>query len=102
MTEHIPTPRADTRHASSRHSPLKAAKSHPIAHETPNLGVHETGSRPLTALESMIALVATQLPPPARDRFATALRELEETGPDLNARRSWSAALRRVRSLISE
>jgi len=31
MTEHIPTPRADTRHASSRHSPLKAAKSHPIA-----------------------------------------------------------------------
>jgi hypothetical protein len=56
----------------------------------------------LTALESMIALVATQLPPPARDRFATALRELEETGPDLNARRSWSAALGRVRSLISE
>ena len=37
----------------------------------------------LTALESMIALVAAQLPPPARDRFATALRELEETGPDL-------------------
>src|SRR5512133_1937808 len=31
MTEHIPTPRAGTRHASSRHSPLKAAKSHPIA-----------------------------------------------------------------------
>src|SRR5512133_4209956 len=30
MTEHIPTPRADTRHASSLHSPLKAAKSHPI------------------------------------------------------------------------
>jgi hypothetical protein len=56
----------------------------------------------LTALESMIALLATQLPAAARERFATALRELEATGPDLNARLSWSAALNRVRSLISE
>ena len=56
----------------------------------------------LTALESMSALVAAQLPPPSRDRFATALRELEETGPDLNARLSWRAALGRVRALISE
>lgn len=56
----------------------------------------------LTAIESMIALLAAQLPAAARDRFATALRELEATGPDLNARLSWSAALNRVRSLISE
>jgi hypothetical protein len=56
----------------------------------------------LTALESMIALLAVQLPAPARDRFATALRELEATGPELNARLSWSAALNRVRSLIAE
>ena len=57
----------------------------------------------LTALESMIALLAAQLPAPARDRFATALRELEATGPlELNARLSWSAALDRVRSLIAE
>ena len=56
----------------------------------------------LTALELMIALLAAQLPAPARERFAAALRELEATGPDLNARLSWSAALRRVRSLISE
>jgi hypothetical protein len=34
----------------------------------------------LTALESMIALLAAQLPAPARERFATALRELEATG----------------------
>ena len=50
----------------------------------------------------MIALLAAQLPPTARVRFATALRELEATGPELNARLSWSAALNRVRSLISE
>jgi hypothetical protein len=56
----------------------------------------------LTAIESMIALLAAQLPAAARDRFGTALRELEATGPDLNARLSWSAALNRVRSLISE
>ena len=56
----------------------------------------------LTALESMIALLAAQLPAPARDRFATALRELEATGPELNARMSWSAALNRVRSLVAE
>jgi hypothetical protein len=45
----------------------------------------------LTALEST-----------ARDRFATALGELEAMGPELNARLSWSAALDRVRSLIAE
>ena len=56
----------------------------------------------LTALESMIALLAAQLPAPARDRLATALRELEATGPELNARLSWSAALNRVRSLVAE
>ena len=50
----------------------------------------------------MIALLAAQLPPTARVRFATALRELEATDPELNARLSWSAALNRVRSLISE
>jgi hypothetical protein len=38
----------------------------------------------LTALESIIALLATQLPAPARDCFATALRELEAMGPQLN------------------
>jgi hypothetical protein len=50
----------------------------------------------------MIALLAAQLPAPARDRFATALRELEAEGLNLNARLSWSAALNRVRILISE
>jgi hypothetical protein len=56
----------------------------------------------LTALESMIALLAAQLPAPARERFATALREQEATRPEINARLSWSASLNRVRSLISE
>jgi hypothetical protein len=56
----------------------------------------------LTALESMIALLAAQLPPSERSRFATALEELEATAPELNARPSWSAALSRVRSLIGE
>lgn len=54
----------------------------------------------LTALESMIALLAGQLPAGARSRFAAALRELEPTAPELNARLSRSAALQRVRLLI--
>jgi hypothetical protein len=56
----------------------------------------------LNALESMIALLAAQLPAPARCRFVAALRELEATAPELNARLSWSAALNRVRSLIRD
>ena len=56
----------------------------------------------LNAVEAMIALLAAQLPAPARDRFATALRELESTGPDINARLSWSASLNRVLSLIRD
>jgi hypothetical protein len=56
----------------------------------------------LNALESMIALLAAQLPAPARSRFAAALRELEATAPELNARLSWSAALQRVRLLIGD
>ena len=54
----------------------------------------------LTALESMIALLAAQLPAAERSRFATALEELEATAPELNARPSWSAALSRVRALL--
>jgi uncharacterized protein YdhG (YjbR/CyaY superfamily) len=56
----------------------------------------------LSAIESMIALLAAQLPPDERSRFATALKELEATAPELNARLSWSAALNRVRSLIED
>jgi hypothetical protein len=56
----------------------------------------------LSAVESMIALLATQLPSAARSRFVVALRELEATAPELNARLSWSAALNRVRSLIGD
>jgi surfactin synthase thioesterase subunit len=56
----------------------------------------------LTALESMIALLAAQLPAAERSRFVAALQELEATAPELNARLSWSAALNRVRSLIEE
>jgi hypothetical protein len=56
----------------------------------------------LNALESMIALLAAQLPAPARSRFAAALRELEATAPELNARLSWTAALQRVRLLIRD
>ena len=56
----------------------------------------------LTALESMIALLAAQLPAAERGRFVVALQELEVTAPELNARLSWSAALNRVRSLIEE
>lgn len=55
----------------------------------------------LNALESMIALLAAQLPADNRARFAAAIRELEATAPELNARLSWSAS-RRVRSLIGE
>jgi hypothetical protein len=56
----------------------------------------------LNAVESMIALLAAQLPAAARTRFVAALRELELTGPELNARLSWSAALQRVRLLIGD
>lgn len=56
----------------------------------------------LNALESMIALLAAQLPAHNRARFAAALRELEATAPELNARLSWSAALQRVRLLIGD
>ena len=56
----------------------------------------------LSAIESMIALLAAQLPPAERARFSAALRELEASAPGLNARLSWSAALGRVRSLIGE
>jgi hypothetical protein len=49
----------------------------------------------LTALESMIALLAARLPAPARERFAAALHELEAT-TELDARLSWSAALRAI------
>jgi hypothetical protein len=56
----------------------------------------------LTALESMIALLAAQLPAAERGRFVVPLQELEMTAPELNARLSWSAALNRVRSLIEE
>jgi len=56
----------------------------------------------LSALESMIALLAAQLPAAARARFAAALREIEATAPELNARLSWSAALQRVRLLIGD
>jgi hypothetical protein len=56
----------------------------------------------LSAIESMIALLAAQLAPDARSRFVTALKELEATAPDLNARLSWSASLNRVRSLIGD
>jgi hypothetical protein len=50
----------------------------------------------------MIALLAAQLPADNRARFAAALRELEATAPELNARLSWSAALNRVRLLIRD
>jgi hypothetical protein len=50
----------------------------------------------------MIALLAAQLPADNRARFAAALRELEATAPELNARLSWSAALQRVRLLIRD
>jgi hypothetical protein len=56
----------------------------------------------LNAVESMIALLAAQLSAAARTRFVAALRELEATGPELNARLSWSAALQRVRLLIGD
>jgi hypothetical protein len=56
----------------------------------------------LNALESMIALLAAQVPADNRARFAAALRELEATAPELNARLSWSAALQRVRLLIRD
>lgn len=56
----------------------------------------------LNALESMIALLAAQLPAAARTRFSVALKELEATAPELNARLSWSASLQRVRSLIAD
>lgn len=56
----------------------------------------------LNALESMIALLAAQLPVDNRARFAAALRELEATAPELNARLSWSSALQRVRLLIRD
>jgi hypothetical protein len=56
----------------------------------------------LNAFESMIALLAAQLPTDNRARFAAALRELEATAPELNARLSWSAALNRVRLLIRD
>jgi hypothetical protein len=56
----------------------------------------------LNAVESMIALLAAQLPAAARTRFVGALRELEATAPELNARLSWSAALNRVRSLVGD
>jgi hypothetical protein len=56
----------------------------------------------LSALESMMGLLAAQLPAPARSRFAAALRELEATAPELNARLSWTAALRRVQLLIRD
>lgn len=54
----------------------------------------------LNALESVIALLAAQLSAEGRARFIAALRELEATAPELNARLSWSAALQRVRLLI--
>jgi hypothetical protein len=56
----------------------------------------------LNAIESMIALLAAQLPAAERSRFATALEELEATAPELNARPSWSAALNRVRALLEQ
>jgi len=56
----------------------------------------------LSAIESMIALLAAQLPFAARARFSAALRELKATAPELNARLSWSSALSRVRSLIGD
>jgi hypothetical protein len=56
----------------------------------------------LSAIESMIALMAPQLSPDARSRFAAALRQLEATAPELNARLNWSAALNRVRLLIGD
>lgn len=56
----------------------------------------------LNAVESMIALLAAQLPADNRARFVTALRELEATAPELNARLSWSASLQRVRALIGD
>jgi hypothetical protein len=56
----------------------------------------------LSALESMMALLAAQLPAPARSRFSAALGELEATAPELNARLSWTAALQRVRLLIRD
>jgi hypothetical protein len=56
----------------------------------------------LSALESMMALLAAQLPAPARSPFAAALRELEATASELNARLSWTAALQRVRLLIRD
>jgi hypothetical protein len=62
----------------------------------------ENGEAWLNAVESMIALLAAQLPAAARMRFVAALRELEATGPELNARLSWSAALQRVRLLIGD
>ena len=56
----------------------------------------------LSAIESMIALLAAQLRSAERARFTAALRELEVTAPELKARLSWNAALGRVRSLIGE
>jgi hypothetical protein len=50
----------------------------------------------------MIALLAAQLNPAERTRFAAALRELEATASELNARLSWSGSLQRVRSLIGD
>jgi hypothetical protein len=56
----------------------------------------------LSAIESMIALMAAQLSSDARSRFVAALKEHEATAPELNARLSWSAALNRVRLLIGD
>ena len=56
----------------------------------------------LSAIESMIALLAAQLGTDERGRFVAALQELEATAPELNARLSWSAALNRVRLLIAD
>jgi hypothetical protein len=56
----------------------------------------------LSAIESMIALLAAQLPAAAKSRFAAALHELEATAPELNARLSWSAVLNRIRLLIRD